>query len=163
MPRSSSTGMPRRRNTKRALLNTHLAESQPAIIDENVWAELQVRLAPVSNGYLRELVIATGLPMSPIVEAVRQDSFEQAERTLIALTQAYVEAAAERRKRIRGAVIDSKDRLRWSLKRPDPMKQEILLWVMTWLENPEIFPTWLALRRRAEATAPLVDAAIESE
>jgi hypothetical protein len=158
MPPSSSTGMRRRSNTKRVQLDTHLGQLRPTILDEAVWAELETRLAPISRSYLRRLVIATGLPMSAAVEGVRQDSLQDAERTLLALSDDYVAGSSESRKKLRTAVIESKDRLRWTLNRsPDPdrqaMNEEILLWVMTWLENPQVFPAWLALRRRAEAAA----------
>ena len=143
--------MPRRSDTKRARLEAHLAELQPAIVDEQVWSELQRRLAPISNSYLRELLLASGVPVSPVVEGVRQDSLENAERTLLALAAAYTGAGPQDRRRIRVAVIESKDRLRWSLKQPNPEKDEILLWMMTWLENPEVFPIWLALRKNCGA------------
>jgi hypothetical protein len=147
-----------RSDTKRARLEMHLAELRPPVIDDKVWSELRTRLAPVSNTYLRKLVISTGLPMSPVVEGVRHDSLQHAARTLMALSTAYADSEADSRRRIREAVIESKDRLRWALKRSSAtdsqvLKQEILLWVMTWLENPAVFPAWLALRRQAEAVA----------
>jgi hypothetical protein len=150
--------MPRRDSSKRARLETYLAERGPGVIDDEVWDELQAWLAPVSSGYLRELLRSTGLPLSALVEGVRQDSLEEAERTLVALSGAYVSSGAEMRKRLRAAVIDSKDRLRWALKKAEmeherrKVKEEILLWVLTWLENPIVFPAWLSIRKRANPT-----------
>jgi len=28
-------------------------------------------------------------------------------------------------------------------------KEEMVLWMLTWLENPGVFATWLELRKRA--------------
>lgn len=151
--------MPRRTDTKRARLEAYLNEIKPTVIDQTLWADLQSRLAPVSRSYLRELLRGSGLPMSPLIEGVRQDSLDEAQRTLLALSVAYAEASAGERRTIRATVIESKDRIRWGLKRSGidadgrALKQEVLLWAMTWLENPEVFPAWLALRRSREPRA----------
>jgi hypothetical protein len=151
--------MPPRSESKRRKLQAYLAEVKPSIIDERVWEELQSRLTPVSAGYLRELLLATGVPLSPLIEGVRQDSLDQTQRTLLALSDVYKAATPQRRRIIRSAVIESKDRIRWALKRSGTdeekraPKEEMLLWVLTWLENPEIFPVWLGLRRRTGSHA----------
>jgi hypothetical protein len=75
---------------------------------------------------------------------------------LRALASEYELSDAVRRKECRRIVIESKDRLRWWLKRPKAVesaekcaeKEEILLWVSTWLENPALFPEWVTIRRR---------------
>jgi hypothetical protein len=46
----------------------------------------------------------------------------------------------------RNAVIEAKNHARFSLAR-HPEKEEMILWMVTWLENPEIFPSWVKLRR----------------
>jgi hypothetical protein len=145
--------MPRRSESKKTKLEAYFAKRKPERIDETVWSELVVHLAPVSSSYLRELLKSAGLPLDPLIEGVRQDSLEEAERTLVALSCMYSESSGERRARVRAAVIESKDRLRWSLKRDSDdserraLKQEILLWTMTWLENPLVFESWLAIRK----------------
>lgn len=91
-----------------------------------------------------------------MVEGVSQDSFAELERTLIALQQGY-EAAAGNRRTYRVAVITAKDHAKWALRKQgiDPArkleKEEMLLWMLTWLENPALFSTWLAIRKRAAA------------
>jgi hypothetical protein len=146
--------MPRRSDSKKARLEAYLVERKPARIDETVWSELEAQLAPVSSSYLRELLRSAGVPLDPLIEGVRQDSLEEAKQTLTALTRAYSESSEERRVRVRAAVIESKDRLRWSLKRDSgnperrALKEEILLWTMIWLENPLVFESWLAVRQR---------------
>ena len=138
--------MPRPSDSKRARLESYLAESRPALIDETFLETLRERLAPVSNSYLRELVRGSGLPLSPLVEGVRQDSLQEARRTLLALSRLYEESGPARRNQVRSVVIESKTRLCWAVKTRQPLKEEILLWVMTWLENPPVFGSWLALR-----------------
>ena len=142
--------MPPRSDSKRARVETYLAERKPGIVDDGVWRELRDQLAPISDSYLRELLRASGVPLSPEVEGVRQDSLENAERTLTALARAYEVADPVARRRIRACVIDSKDHLKWALQRTsgNALKQELLLWAMTWLENPAVFESWLKLRRR---------------
>jgi hypothetical protein len=137
-------------------LEAYLAELQPSVIDEDLWADLQARLAPISRSYLRELLRVSGLPLSLLVEGVRTDTLDEAQRTLLALSEAYAQAPAGKRRKIRVTVIESKDRIRGGLKRTGidmkqrALKEEVLLWALTWLENPEVFPAWLALRRARE-------------
>jgi hypothetical protein len=141
--------MPPRSDTKRARFESFLAEHRPPQIDEDFLLALEQHLAPVSSSYLRQLVRASGLPLSPMVEGVRQDSLEEAERTLLALADAYMKSDARGRRQVRSIVIESKDRLRWAMKRTNGHpKDEILLWMMTWLENPAVFAAWLLLRKR---------------
>jgi hypothetical protein len=157
MPQCSSIEMPSRAESKRVRLESRLRDLGPVCIDETVWMKLLEQLAPISAGYLRKLLKTSGVPLSPIVEGVRQESLDEAARTLLALARLFIESDLSRRKRIRAIVIESKDRLRWALKRMSPevienthlgkLKEEILLWTMTWLENPELFETWLSIRR----------------
>ncbi len=143
--------------SKRTALRTYVEERRPAAIGEAEWAELAALLAPVSEGYLRRLVRGLGLPMSPLVEGVRQESPAELERTLLALGNEYLDAveAGERAraKTIRRAVISAKDHARFALARLEPEargeRQEMILWMLTWLENPGVFPAWLELRKRA--------------
>jgi hypothetical protein len=133
-----------------ALLN---AESV-GFIDEAVWGRIAEALAPVSQNYLRRLVRSTGLAMSPLVEGVCQKSFADVERTLSALQREYELGGPERRRRIRAEVISAKDHTRWALQKTGlgadakAVKEEMLLWILTWLENPGLFSAWLAIRKR---------------
>jgi hypothetical protein len=75
------------------------------------------------------------------VEGVRQENLAGLERTLVALL-------GEERRAARTLIIEAKDHARWSL-RKHPEKQEMILWMLTWLENPGIFPQWLKIRKEA--------------
>jgi hypothetical protein len=128
------------------------------VIAETHWQELLERLAPISESYLRRLLRASGALLSPLVEGVRQDSFAELERTLLAIGREYAQARAagdrDRARACRRLVILAKDHARWALRNsrtpPDKKarKEEMVLWMLTWLENPEAFPPWLTLRKK---------------
>lgn len=131
-------------------------EGRPLTEDEfEGWSAL---LAPVSRAYLRRLLRESGAALAPLVEGVRQDNLDELERTLAALEAVYREARrrgdVERQKRCRRLVIEAKDHARWALRRgrlsPEQAawKREAIDWMLVWLENPEAFPVWAALRRR---------------
>lgn len=123
------------------------------------WRELAKRLAPVSESYLRRLLRDSGVALYPSVEGVRQDSFEELERTLLALAAEYSAARAtgdhERADFCRRAVLAGKDHARLASRKAPPGrradKEEMVAWMLVWLENPEAFPVWLRLRKRARA------------
>jgi hypothetical protein len=147
------------RQTKRARLSQYLAETRPGRITEAEWQQLRARLAPVSESYLRELLRGCGFPLDPVVEGVRQDSFEELERTLLAIGAEYARAAedgdGERAASLRRAVITGKEHARLAARRrgasPETRtrKEEMASWMLLWLENPAIFAAWLALRKKA--------------
>jgi hypothetical protein len=144
------------RNSKRKQLTAWVTEHRPASIDPRTLERIAAALAPVSDCYLRDLVREAGVPLHPLVEGVRQDSFENLARTLSALSGVYETARAASNREVQAAcrrvVIEAKDHARWSLKRPDAdpansqVKNEMVEWMILWLENPEIFPTWARLR-----------------
>jgi len=145
--------------TKRARLNQYLADNRPARITEAEWRELRETLAPVSESYLRGLLRSCGLPLDPGIEGVRQDSFEELERTLVALAEEYGRAVGtgdrERAARCRQAVLTGKEHARLAARRKaapaetKARKEEMASWMLLWLENPSIFPAWVALRGKA--------------
>lgn len=109
---------------------------------------------PVSESYLRRLLRHSGIPLSPLVEGVSLESLDESRRTLRALSELYVTADSTVRSTLRQRVIEGKTRLRFLVpKTPDPvqraLREEMLLQVSIWLENPGVFPVWLGLRERA--------------
>lgn len=102
---------------------------------------------------------SSGLPLDPVVEGVRQDSFQELARTLLALSVEYQRAVdvgdQGRAARCRRAVLTGKEHARLAARRPGlpperrAEKQEMASWMLIWLENPPIFPMWLELRKRA--------------
>ena len=139
-------------------LRDYLAESQPAAITEAVWRDLLVKLAPVSESYLRELLRATELPFEQPYAGVRQHTLDELEQSLAEMLQVYTDAmAAGNRDRVRYCrrqVIGAKDRARFlahdggAPAERKALKEEMVEWMLVWLENPEVFPAWVAARKR---------------
>ena len=147
------------RQSVKARLSEYLAGRRGDLVSEQEWREIRRLFAPASLGYLRRLLRASGAPLAPLVEGIRQDSFENLERTLLAVEEEYRQARAEgdiaRQKACRRAVVDAKDHARWSIRRsgaaPEDKaaKEEMVAWMLVWLENPEVFPAWVKLRKGA--------------
>ena len=102
---------------------------------------MAAELAPVTENYLRKLVRDVGVPLAPIVDGVRQSNLGELELSLIALLAEYEAADAEQKRAVRKLVLTAKDHARWT------HKEENVLWLTTWLENPPLFPAWARLRR----------------
>ncbi len=83
---------------------------------------------------------------------VATQGFGELEETLLALLDEYEKdeyekGDATRRAAVRKLVITAKDHARWALRRGHATKEEMVLWMMTWLENPPVFREWVKLRR----------------
>lgn len=143
-------------SSKKARLRTYLAEVRPAEIDTKIASKIAAELAPISPSYLRKLLITAGYPLSALVEGANLTTLEDLERTLLALAGVYESTDAHVRSECRRRVIEAKEKLRWASRRSSEddrrnQQQEMLLWVSTWLENPDLFEGWLRLRRRTTA------------
>ncbi len=99
---------------------------------------------------LRRLLRESGWALHPLVEGVRQESFDELGRTLLNLVAEYANSNAGGRQACRDAVITARDHARFALRSAARRaeKEEMILWMRTWLENPPVFPVWLELRRR---------------
>lgn len=120
------------------------------LVDEAAYGRLRATLPQVSDRTLRTALRESGRPLAPVVEGVRQDSFANLRRTLTALAEEYEAAPAVRRKMLRALVITAKNHAdlaaRSARKRAE--KQEMALWIRSWLLNPGVFPAWAELRER---------------
>ena len=153
----SDTGVARSNSIKQEL-REYLAREQPAAITEAVWQGLLLRFAPVSEGYLRDMLRVTGLPFDQPYAGVRQHTFEELEESLRALLEVYSASQAagesDRARYCRRQVIAAKDRAKFlaansgtaASKRAE--KAEMAQWMLVWLENPEVFPPWVEARKR---------------
>ena len=134
---------------KRAKLDQWMAEHRPERIGEVECEEIRTHLGAISTGYLRRLLRETGVELAPAVEGVRQENFDALERTLLALVEEYEQGAPPRKAAVRKLVIEAKDHARFAARNPEKRdeKEEMKLWMLTWLENPPLFPQWVRLRR----------------
>jgi hypothetical protein len=135
-------------STKRAKLAEWLDRQQPSLIGLDEFERLREELQPISEGYLRKLLRDSSRPLAPIVEGVRQSNMGELELSLLALLAEYESADPPRKMAARKLVITAKDHAKWR------GKQENVLWLTTWLENPPLFPAWARLRRTATEAAP---------
>jgi hypothetical protein len=133
--------------SKKSRLLQYLEHTRPPVITTAEWAAIAAEIAPISETYLRDLLRNCGLPLDPLIEGVRQDTFESLERTLLQLETQYSAGDREIKRACRALVIRAKDHARFALPKK-PEKQEMILWMITWLENPSAFPIWLDLRKR---------------
>lgn len=143
-------------------LREYLAEVQPQAIAEAVWLDLLTKLAPVSESYLRELLRQTALPFEQPYAGIRQHTFEELEQSLGEMLRVYLDANAagnrDRARYCRRQVIGAKDRARFLARdsRTPPekkaLKEEMVEWMLVWLENPEVFPAWVEARKRVRST-----------
>jgi hypothetical protein len=146
-----------------------VGETRPSAIGEAEFAELLTSLAPISESYLRKLLRDSNAPLAPMIAGVRQSNLEELEPSLLALLDEYERGDPPRRAAVRGLVITAKDHARWASRRvqaalpgslPHPVrgagpvsnplesgKSEMILWMVTWLENPLVFREWISLRK----------------
>jgi len=144
-------------------LREYLEAEMPEAITGAVWKDLLARLAPVSESYLRELLRDTELPFEQPWAGIRQHTFEELEQTLREMLAAYQAAVAEgdreRARYCRRQVIGAKDRARFLAANPrtpdakKAQKEEMAMWLLIWLETPEVFPAWVEARKRAAGGA----------
>ena len=127
--------------TKRAKLAAWLDLWKPSFIGQIDFDQLKEELGPISESYLRKLLRDSGVPLSPMVEGVRQSNLGALELSLLSLLAEYEAGDAAHRQAVRKLVITAKEHARWT------GRQEHVLWLTTWLENPPLFPAWTRLRR----------------
>jgi len=150
-PRNPPRRPPRRHKAKTRELSIWIERTAPLQIGEPEWQALLTLLAPISDSYLRRLLRESGVPLAPLVEGVRQESFEALEASLLTLLAEYDRGDAAVRSRVRQLVIAAKDHARFASRKEEirTEKEEMTLWMLTWLENPPVFPGWVRLRRAA--------------
>jgi hypothetical protein len=140
--------------SRAALVSAWLAEHAPAIVGLAEFAELQRTLAPISDSSLRRLLRSSGAALHPLAAGVDQDSFPALRDSLIALASCYELGDAPTRRNARSIVITAKDHAKLAARnsRVDPQKRtrkaEMAAWMLTWLENPTVFPAWVSLRMK---------------
>lgn len=85
-----------------------------------------------------------------MVEGVRQGTFDDLEASLLRLLEEYQHSDAAHRMGVRRLVITAKDHARLAARNPEKRadKEEMILWLTTWLENPPVFVDWVRIRRR---------------
>lgn len=137
---------------------TFVDSAEFAAIRREVVRRLERGKAP-ADSYLMDILSATdvaidrrlgGIPVD-LRNKIQTGTLEDARASLLAMAREYAAADAVRGEDIRRAVRDAKDKIKFLLSRNLPpekrrVKQEILRWMLAWLENPNIFESWVAIR-----------------
>jgi len=161
------------RNSVKSLIEAWIETERPNLIGPEEFRRLQqeigARLGPnrrLAPRYLLEVLLLTELEVDSAVGGIPVDlrgrvgfaDEREARTSLLEMAAEYRTAQqsgrADRARDCRQAVLLAKDRLRVILgnknldeaKRRD--KEELLNWFVVWLENPEVFAEWLAVRRK---------------
>lgn len=144
--------------SRKQALREFLAAAEITAIGESEWQAALQSLAPISESYLRDLLRQTGLPFAQPYAGIRQKSFAELEHDLRDMLSVYVQATSagdrQRARYCRRQVIAAKDRARFTARRPGTspekktQKEEMVQWMLVWLENPEVFPAWVDIRKR---------------
>jgi hypothetical protein len=122
--------------------------------------ELLGLLAPIAESDLRHLLRETSADLHPLVAGVDQASLETLRDSLLALTDWYERGNAETRRLTRRIVITAKDHAKLAARNQRVavekrnLKGEMAVWMLTWLENPAVFPLWVGLRQKAHGEIP---------
>ena len=85
-----------------------------------------------------------------MVEGVRQATLDELEASLLKLLEEYEQRDAAHRMAVRRLVITAKDHARLAARIPGKRadKEEMILWLTTWLENPPVFAEWVRMRKK---------------
>jgi hypothetical protein len=135
--------------TKKDRFSAALAENRWTAIHAAEWELLRQSF---SESSLREWLAEAGIPVDQPYRGVETKTMEVLEGSLGAMTELYV-GAPDRRKVCRATVIAAKDRTRFASKNqkvePDKraLKAEMVEWMLVWLDDPAMFPTWAAIRK----------------
>ena len=142
------------RVTKKQAVDAWLLEHSPSSVNLKHWRELQEALSPISNDYLRKLLRASGYTLDSLVEGVRQENLTALADSLTRLEAVYSAGALDVKKHCRALVIEAKRHAGFGVQRTgNSEKKEMMEWMRVWLENPEVFPVWVEIRRKAIKTA----------
>ncbi len=104
-----------------------------------------------SPSYLKRLLREQTVPLHPLVEGVRQDNLENLTRTLTQLSPVYAWQPLP----ARAIVLESKRHAQILLAKnlPDLWRNQVLLHLNTWLENPGVYPVWAKLQKQNAANS----------
>jgi hypothetical protein len=146
------------KKSKKALLGEYLREKRLAAVRAHDWKELFQRLEPISESYLRRLLRDTGVPVEAPYGGVSQKTFEELEQSLAEMEQVYSAARDSgdqaQAQYARNAVIEAKEHARFAARHsktsPEKRaeKEEMIQWMLVWLDNPGVFPAWVKLRKQ---------------
>jgi hypothetical protein len=132
------------RVTKRQRVDAFLKENPPD------WEVLRGRFPDISESSLRDWLREAGVRLPQPQRGVWTKSFEELGESLCDMADAYIREP----KLCRSIVIATKDRTRFAASNPKvdeakrAEKEEMVQWMLVWLDDPSMFASWVRLRQR---------------
>jgi len=140
--------------SKRVKLEAWLRERAPTRLELMDFDELLKLLAPIAESDLRQRLRESGFPLHPLVAGVNQDNLAALSDSLLSFADSYERGSPETRRLTRRIVITAKDHAKLAAANhrvaheKRQLKAEMVTWMLTWLENPLLFPLWVSIRRK---------------
>jgi hypothetical protein len=144
-----------RRTSRKHRVLEYLQAHEIARVGGDEWQEI-LAAVPIPESNLRRILRDLHVSVEQPWAGIRQKTFAELEEDLIAMGAAYRAASdGDARRYCRRVVIAAKDHAKLSSRRPglEATKREMAQWMLVWLENPEVFPAWVELRKRAMEAA----------
>jgi hypothetical protein len=127
-----------------------LAEKSWTSVGAAEWQQLR---AVFSESSLREWLPEAGVPVAQPYRGIETKTLAGLEDSLAAMAELYLQDGAIR-KTCRATVIAAKDRTRFASRnqKVDPekraLKAEMVDWMLVWLGDPDMFSSWVTIRKR---------------
>jgi hypothetical protein len=118
-------------------------------IGEGEWNEIRSALPDISESTLRD----AGIPILQPWRGIGQHTLDELEQSLREFSEIYA-MRVDLRRYCRDQVIAAKDRAKWSSRSEKAdeekrrLKSEMADWMLVWLDDPAMFPTWVSARSR---------------
>jgi hypothetical protein len=142
-PRPTCIAVPR--ITKRQRVQEFLQGNAPD------WDQLRAAFPDVSESSLRDWLREAGIRLPQPHRGVWTKTLDELEESLNDMAEAY----RTEPKICRSLVITAKDRTRFASRNPKveeakrAEKEEMVQWMLVWLDDPAMFATWVRLRRNS--------------
>jgi hypothetical protein len=133
------------RGTKKQRVLDYAAAQGWSTIGGPEWRELTTALPDISVKTIR----TSGLPIQQPWRGIAQHTLGELETSLRDYSEIY-SAVPHLRDYCRAQVITAKDHAKWT--NEPARKQEMIDWMLVWLGDPQMFPTWLDLRKKARCS-----------
>ncbi len=137
-----------KRPSKKQRLRDLIAAHGWPRIGESEWSAILAAIPNISPSDLQ----TSAVPVDPPWSGVRQHTLEELDDSLCALADVYL-LRPDLRAFCRRQAIAAKDRARGASRseRVHPerrrLKAEMVEWLLVWLGDPAVFPSWVRLRR----------------
>ena len=151
--------MARPKRTRAAEIRAAIEARGFTSIGDAEWNALRAAFPNASDTTMRHAVRESGVALDALVDGVRLSTFHQFEQSLAALVSEYDQACRDgdsgRARRCREVAIRAKDHARMAAraardKDRSADKEEMVEWLLVWLETPDLFGSWAGLRQRAK-------------